>query len=120
MNFNNFKIDAAMAWNLCFVFCLAISFILLPDFATADVAPANNASGTNSSGIADVVCKIVGELQGPLGRGVGMIAVIVLGIGLFLGKLSWALAVATAIGIGLIFSAGKVVNWLGGKSEQCL
>ena len=47
------------------------------------------------------------------------IAVVVLGIGLFLGKLSWGLAMATAVGIGMIFSAGTIVNWLGGGTQTC-
>jgi type IV secretory pathway VirB2 component (pilin) len=49
-----------------------------------------------------------------------MIALVALGIGIFLGKLSWPLALATAVGITFIFSAGSIVGWLtAGTTVSC-
>lgn len=101
---SNFKLTTTIAWQICFVFCLATALILLPEVSMA--------AGESSDGISDILCKIVTKLTGPIGKGIATIAIVVLGIGLFLGKLSWALAIATAIGIGFIFSASKIVNWL--------
>ncbi len=75
--------------------------------------PQNSGS---SEPIGETLCLISKSLQGPIGKSVATIAVVVLGIGLFLGKLSWPLAVATAIGIGLIFGASEMVSWISPQS----
>lgn len=74
-------------------------------------------SGNDDQGdvIASTLCIITKALKGPIGKAVATIAIVVLGIGLFLGKLSWPLAVATAIGIGLIFGSSEMVTWVSGK-----
>jgi type IV secretory pathway VirB2 component (pilin) len=59
-------------------------------------------------------------LTGKGGKAIATIGLVALGIGLFLGKLSWGLAIATGIGIMLIFGSGQVINWIVGKSvEDC-
>jgi type IV secretory pathway VirB2 component (pilin) len=107
---NPFKINLSVSWQICLVFILAASFILVPDFASA----ASNSAANDPIG--SILCKVVNMLTGTAGKAIAMIAVVVLGIGLFLGKLSWALALATAIGIGLIFSAGNIVGWIQGST----
>ena len=42
-------------------------------------------------------------------------AIFSVGVGLFLGKLNWGVAAATAAGVGIIFSAGKLVNFIAGS-----
>jgi type IV secretion system protein VirB2 len=101
---NNIKFDSKFSWQLCLVFCL-LSMVVVGGEALADTS--------SSDAISSVLCAIVGKLTGQMGRGIATIAIVVLGIGLFLGKLSWAVAVATGIGIGLIFGAGQMVAWLG-------
>lgn len=67
----------------------------------------------------ELVCtlkRIADTLTGNMGKLIATIAVVALGIGLFLGKLSWGLAVATAIGIAMIFGASSIVDWLAGGS----
>jgi type IV secretory pathway VirB2 component (pilin) len=59
--------------------------------------------------------RIVDSLTGPMGKAIATIAIIALGIGLFMGKLSWGLAVATALGIAMIFGASSIVDWLSGS-----
>ena len=88
-------------WRICAVFFLTI--LLLPPEVMAQV---------NDDAISKVLCNVVKQLNGPIGKGIATIAIIVLGIGLFLGKLSWGLAVATAIGIGMIFGAAQIVVWI--------
>jgi type IV secretory pathway VirB2 component (pilin) len=79
--------------------------------------PQNNVqNGGSNEPIAATLCLISNALQGPIGKTVATIAVVVLGVGLFLGKLSWPLAVATAIGIGLIFGSSEMVSWLSNQS----
>jgi len=66
--------------------------------------------------ITGVLCTVITALTGTIGKAVATIAIVVLGMGLFLGKLNWPLAIATAIGIGLIFGAPQVASWLGGSA----
>jgi type IV secretion system protein VirB2 len=96
--------------TIAFCLCLAVLLTLL----IPNTSFASSSTGTTGSGdaIASVLCTIVTALTGTIGKAVATIAVVVLGIGLFLGKLSWPLAVATAIGIGMIFGATDLVNWI--------
>ena len=67
---------------------------------------------TNKNAIETTLCNVVNSLTGGIGRSVATIAIIALAIGLFLGKLSWGLALATALGIAMVFGAPTVVSWL--------
>jgi len=96
-------------WQLCALFCLVALLMVSPDAMAASA----------SNGISDTLCKIVTQLTGPIGKAVGMIALVVLGMGIFLGKLSWPLALATALGITFIFSASTIMAWLGGSGSSC-
>ena len=87
--------------SFVFFFLLAILVVLLPEFALA-----SGLEDTVGSGL----CRIVGALQGGVGRGIATLAIIFLGIGAFFGKVSWALATQTAVGITVIFGATAIVN----------
>jgi type IV secretion system protein VirB2 len=107
MQLNNIKLTSDVCWKLCIMFCLSavvLAFSIDPAFATTTT--------TNTDAISGVLCAIVAKFNGPLGKGIATLAIIVIGVGLFLGKLNWAVAVATAIGIGLIFGAGNMVSWI--------
>ena len=117
MNYKIFSINLAQVWQLFFTLCAAITIMSISPDALA--AGGSAISGSAAGGIAGTMCKISNSLTGPIGKAVATIAVVVLGIGLFLGKLSWGLAMATAVGIGMIFSAGTIVNWLGGGTTTC-
>ncbi len=113
MNSQVYKINSTQILHLgCFALCIFLALSAPHDVWAA-------ISQDSAGGIAGTMCKITNALTGPIGKAVATIAVVVLGIGLFLGKLSWGLAMATAIGIGLIFSAGTIVTWLGGSGEMC-
>ena len=99
--------------TLMFCFCAA----MLLSFLTPNISFASG-TGASNDAIAGVLCTIVCALQGGIGKAVATIAIVVLGIGLFLGKLSWPLAVATAIGIGMIFGASELVTWISSSTSQ--
>lgn len=65
-----------------------------------------------SSAIGDVLCEVVEWIMGPIGRGVGTLAIIVLGVGALFGKVSWGMALTTMVGIAVIFSAPRIVTEL--------
>ena len=96
----NYKsIDWAFAFCLMFFLTLFYS-----GYAAAE---------DGSDAIATVLCKVVQELQGTIGKAIATIGVVVLGVGLFMGKISWPVAAATAVGIGLIFGSANLVQFFG-------
>ncbi len=72
----------------------------------------NSAFAADGGALTTVLCNVVKALQGTMGKAIATIGICVLGIGLFLGKINWALGIATAIGIGLIFGASSFINWI--------
>jgi type IV secretory pathway VirB2 component (pilin) len=109
-----FNMTGNEAWNVAFVFILVAAVMMIPNESTA----AAQTVGTGSKKVADVICSIVKELQGPVARGVAAFGIIFLGFSLFLGKISWGVALALGIGIGAIFGAGQIVDMFAGSASQ--
>jgi type IV secretory pathway VirB2 component (pilin) len=108
---SNLKISTSNSWQMCLVFCLV---------AVTMVCPVESFAAADASGLTTALCKVVTMLTGTVGQAIAMIALVALGVGIFLGKLSWPLALATAVGITFIFSAGKIVGWIsGGAAATC-
>lgn len=103
--FDNMYMRGALA--LALVWAIVV---FLPDLAYAT---------SNRTQIENTLCSVIQQLGGPIGRGVAVVAVVVLGFSLFLGKISWGLAIALAVGIGAVFGAQQIVNLLGGTTGQC-
>ncbi len=111
MNFSNFhvEINADLAWRLFLLFAAACTIVAASDaaFAAAD----NDVVG-------QTLCRLVANLSGGIARGIATIAIFSVGVGLFLGKLNWGIAAATAAGVGIIFSAPKLVAFLSGDADN--
>jgi type IV secretory pathway VirB2 component (pilin) len=106
-----FKIDyTAVAFTLLFMSIMA----LVPDPVSASSAKLGD-----TSGLGGTICNVVRELQGPVARGLAAIAIIFLGFSLFLGKISWGIALALAIGIGAVFGAPQIVSALSDTEQTC-
>ena len=113
MFYNAFTNTKNTIWRLLLCFCIASSIMSSNNIAMA--VESNVATTANKGDIfGDQLCTIVEGLQGNIARAIATVAVFALGVGLFMGKLQWGSAAITAIGIVTIFSAGKVVQWLGG------
>ena len=97
--------------------------IALPFFMAAFFALIISNQALASDAITQVLCNVVATLQGTMGKAIATIGICVLGIGLFLGKINWAIGIATAIGIGLIFGASSFIGWitsgLGASGSSC-
>lgn len=116
MNFSKFHVElnADLAWRLFFLFS-AMAVIL----ASSDSAFAAKAATTNANDIVgQTLCRLVENLSGGIARGIATIAIFAVGVGLFLGKLNWGIAAATAAGVGIIFSAPKLVAFLSGDDAN--
>ena len=105
----NFKLSTDNAWQLCLLFCLTAAILTAPELSF---------STSTDDGISTVLCAVVTKLTGPIGVTISMIALVVLGVGILMGKLQWQLALSIALGITFIFSAGKIINWLSSQGTS--
>ena len=69
-----------------------------------------------------VLCSVARWIiYGNLGRGLATLAIVVVGAGAMLGKVSWGLAITVAVGISVVFGAPDIVAALtGGSATVCL
>ncbi|MDA0617337.1 MAG: TrbC/VirB2 family protein [Proteobacteria bacterium] len=72
----------------------------------------------NDGTMSGILCQGYGLFNGPLGQGMAIFAIVALGVGLFMGKITWGLVFAVAFGIGAIFGAPKIVSFITGN-EMC-
>ncbi len=68
--------------------------------------------------ISNLLCRVTALLTGTIGQATATIGIVVLGMGLFTGKLSWTTAIATAIGIGVVFGAANLVGVMAGSAAS--
>lgn len=69
--------------------------------------------------LAFILCDVADIVMGNLGRGLATCAVLVIGVGATLGKVSWGLAITVAVGISVIFNAPLIVLQLGVAGGGC-
>lgn len=93
------------AFSLCLTLALGLMFV--PDLASA-------ASGST---IADVLCTVVAWFTGNVGKGIATLAIIIIGVGALMGKVSWGMAIIVGIGVAVIFGASQIVDDLGGQGS---
>ncbi len=115
MNFTKFQIElnTDLAWRLVLLFA-AMCIII----TAGDVALAAPPTATDNDVVGQTLCRLVENLSGGIARGIATIAIFSVGVGLFLGKLNWGIAAATAAGVGIIFSAPKLVAFLSGDADN--
>ena len=116
MNFSTFQIELNrdLVWRL-FLVLTAIGIVI----TSCDAAFAVDTVADNKNDVVgQTLCRLVVNLTGGVARGIATIAIFSVGVGLFLGKLNWGVAAATAAGVGIIFSAPKLVAFLSGDSAN--
>lgn len=115
-----FTIDMNKLMSLTLAMVAAYAAMLLPADALAQVTIGIGGGAAGASGggpIADVLCRVVNWFQGPIGAGIATLAIIVVGIGALMGKVSWGMAIIVGLGVGVIFGAPTIVNMLGGNGS---
>lgn len=91
------------------MFAVTMAAALLPDMA--------HAAGGDTIG--EVLCNVVGWFTGPVGKGIATLAIIVIGVGALMGKVSWGMAIIVGVGVAVIFGAKDIVEELGGGASGC-
>lgn len=102
------------AWQICLLMLFIAVTIAMPDLAFADV----KSDASSDTVIATVFCNIIKWFTGTTGKGIATIAVIIIGIGALMGKVSWGMAIIVGIGVALIFGAASLVNSIAGNQEN--
>lgn len=94
--------------------CLFVAYaaMLLP--ADAMAMP-----GSGGGTIGNVLCGVVSWFTGPVGQGIATLAIIVIGVGALMGKVSWGMAIIVGIGVATIFGAPAIVDELAAGSTGC-
>ena len=68
--------------------------------------------------IGNLLCGVADWFTGTVGQGIATLAIIVIGIGALMGKVSWGMAIIVGIGVAVIFGAPTIVNELGTANGQ--
>lgn len=87
------------------------------DNIAADQVNKDNRTGTNASGatvrkdntVDYFICLLIVVLTGKIARVILALAIFVVGILFFLGKINWSILAVTAIGAGIAFGATGIV-----------
>ena len=85
------------------IVCFLSSMLYVDNvFALADLA--------DKSGITTIFCNVINQITGGIGKVISVLILISMAIGLFLGKITWGLAIAVMVGMGLLFGAKGIVD----------
>jgi type IV secretion system protein VirB2 len=100
-------------WHHAITFLACAAAVMLPEMAAA---------GFGDNPISDTLCAVVGWFTGSVGAGIATLAVIIIGVGALLGKVSWGMAIIVGLGVAIIFGAPEVIDALSpgaGWSGSC-
>jgi type IV secretion system protein VirB2 len=89
-------------------------FLLLMLICIPQLSFANTATELDNSPISRVLCNVFQIVTGDVGKAIVVFAIIAAGFGFFAGKFSIALIIGITLGIGILFGAPKIVQFLSG------
>lgn len=105
--------NLSTAWQMSLIIMLSAIVVMLPDMAFA-AQPA----GANTP-IGNIMCNVAAWFTGNTGQGLATLAIIIIGVGALMGKVSWGMAIIVGLGIALIFGAAAMVTSLGDGVTGC-
>jgi type IV secretory pathway VirB2 component (pilin) len=88
-----------------------ISFLIITNYEVA------LADFSTKDPIGDQLCKIIKTVQGNTAKVIAVAALLAVGVGLFMGKVNWGVALTTAVGVMILFGAESIVGWLSGSGS---
>ncbi len=111
--------DKMMSLALGLVMAYAATLIPTDALAGSGALGMGDVTPTGSGDtIGSLLCGVVEWFTGTVGQGIATLAIIVIGIGALMGKVSWGMAIIVGIGVAVIFGAPTIVNELSGH-EGC-
>ena len=112
----NLTLTTDKMMSLAFCLFVAYALALVPDAALASSVGLGN-TAQDSSTIGNLLCGVAGWFTNSVGQGIATLAIIVVGIGALMGKVSWGMAIIVGLGVAVIFGAPTLVNELAGKGN---
>jgi type IV secretion system protein VirB2 len=107
------KTEQKLAFRFLALIFFSLILCLVVNLSTAYGAD----DSTNVNEISKVMCNAIDLLTGSIGKSITVVIIISLGIMLLLGKVTWGVAIALAIGIGVIFGSTEFVQLLSGDAS---
>jgi type IV secretory pathway VirB2 component (pilin) len=92
------------AWSLSVALMVAYAVMFLPADALATGGPAS---------IVNALCEVISWFLGDVGTAIATLAIIIIGIGALMGKVSWGMAIIVGLGVAVIFGAPTIADLLG-------
>lgn len=99
----NMKKVTDQAWSLSICLLAAYAVMLVPVDAFA----------TGPQRITSTICEVVNWFIGPVGTAIATLAIIIIGVGALMGKVSWGMAIIVGLGVAVIFGAPQIATLLG-------
>ncbi len=106
--------NLATAWQTSLLVMFSAIVVMMPEMALAAAA-----AGGGDTVIGNMLCTVVGFFTGNAGRGLATLAIIIIGVGALMGKVSWGMAIIVGLGISLIFGAAAMVDSLNSGGSGC-
>jgi type IV secretory pathway VirB2 component (pilin) len=111
-----------VSWGLAIIAGIGMALIFggttIVDALGGIGSAACNGSGISTNVTISVMfCNVVNWFNGPIGKGVATLAVIIVGLGALFGKVSWTMAIVVSMGVALIFGGTTIVSALGGPGD---
>jgi type IV secretory pathway VirB2 component (pilin) len=104
-------------WSLSIALLAAYAVMLIPDSALAFGGGGGGSGGPSS--IEGALCEVISWFIGPIGKGIATLAIIIIGVGALMGKVSWGMAIIVGLGVAVIFGAPEIATLLGASGSQC-
>jgi len=107
----------SLAW--CLVLAYAACLIpadVLAKGVNINIGGGGGGGSGDSATIGGLLCGVADWFTGSVGQGIATLAIIVIGIGALMGKVSWGMAIIVGIGVAVIFGAPTIVQELSGNS----
>jgi type IV secretory pathway VirB2 component (pilin) len=117
LNFKKILIISIIVFSTSFLLCTE-SYAVDGGEGQGEGQGKGQGKSTNAGdGIAQVLCNVIEIAQGATGKTIATLVIISMAIGLFLGKITWGVAIAVAVGMGVLFGANTVVGFLADGSN---
>ncbi len=98
------------AWTLSVCALVAYAFMVVPESALAGGGP---------SSIEHALCTVISWFTGSVGKAIATLAIIIIGVGALMGKVSWGMAIIVGLGVAVIFGAPEIAGLLGANGGDC-
>lgn len=95
-----------VVWKGMLALAAVAVFAMLPVEAIATTVVADG----SDSAFDRLFCNILSVFTGPVGKGIATIAIVIVGVGALMGKVTWTVAIIVAMGVAIIFGASSIVT----------